>query len=185
MKLFAKYMFPNNGTENDRRKNAEDGLAEGMSYVVEALRVSDWSSCVYLEDYFQKSFNAVNFEFYDEFGSKVNIYSDPRTRDLRLAEVHTADEIQSEHIIRNVSDIQAHILNENNITWFYLPGCRDIMVRGDDDQYAEAKCVLLRAKDMVSRYSVKDCSGTNSTYMYLTREAAYALRAAGCVVVCV
>jgi hypothetical protein len=181
MKLFAKYVYPNNGTENDHRKNAKAGLAEGMSYVVEALRVGSWSSCVYLEDYFEKSFNTINFEFYDEFGCEVNIYADPRTAELRRAEIYTVEETQARCIIRNISEFEAATLNAHGVEWNYVPGCRDIVVYGGEKAYHDARRLLLTMNETTSIYSVRDFAGKVS-HLCLTREAAQCLRAAGCAV---
>lgn len=181
MKLFAKYSYPNVGTDHDRRKNGEAGLAEGMKYAVEALRVGDWSSYVYLEDYFQKSFNTVNFEFYDEFGAVVDIYSDPRTRDFRQAGIYTLEEIQQRHIIRNISDAEAFALSMHDFEWHYLPGCNDVTIAGDEKTFLDAKHLLLAMNEEINKYSVQDLCG-NVSHMCLTRTAAQCLRVAGCLV---
>ena len=181
MKLFAKYIYPDNGTETQRKKNVAAGLALNMAYPVVALRVGDWCSKVYLEGFGETEFNTVNFSFYDEYGLAVDVYSDPRTLPLRASGVYSEDELEEGRVIQNVSDFEAFALSSNGFRWSYLGHSNDAEIEGDAKDYENAKHLLLSLNETVNAYSVQDLRG-NVSHMYLTLPAAQSLRLAGCVV---
>ena len=73
--LSAKFMYPENGTDNDKRKVAEAGLVPGEMYGVYAIDMGHWYTEVHLKGY-KGWFNSVHFVFYED-GEEFNIYNSP------------------------------------------------------------------------------------------------------------
>jgi hypothetical protein len=74
VKVYAKYLYPENGYPADQ-ETAKKFLEKGKSYVVEDLSVGQSRSFVYLKDFMDEVFNSVNFDFFDEEGKEIDIYS--------------------------------------------------------------------------------------------------------------
>lgn len=74
MKLFAKVEYPEAGWDSDR-KNVET-LDFTKMYEVDCVSMGQSYTDICLKDLIG-CFNSVNFEFYNENGEKVNIFSMP------------------------------------------------------------------------------------------------------------
>lgn len=74
--LYAKFMYPDNGREYDKKYVKEVGLKVGERYEVEDVDMGQSSTSIYLKD-IKGSFNSVHFEF-EENGKPIDIYDDPR-----------------------------------------------------------------------------------------------------------
>lgn len=78
--LYALYNRPGAGFDSDK-KNCQSLLTLNTYYEVSVIRVGDWLTDVYLEDFPNKCFNSVNFTFYkkDKKGNFIihNIMKDP------------------------------------------------------------------------------------------------------------
>lgn len=71
--LSAKFMYPENGTDNDKRKVADAGLVPGETYEVYDIDMGHWYTEVYLKGY-KGWFNSVHFVFYED-GKEFDIYN--------------------------------------------------------------------------------------------------------------
>lgn len=75
MTLYARYKFPNNGHESDK-KSCKQYLIEGKRYEVITVTMGQSSTYITLL-HMPCVFNSVNFEFENEDGSLHDIYKDP------------------------------------------------------------------------------------------------------------
>jgi hypothetical protein len=71
MQLYARYMYPENGYNSDKEK-CRDLQIEKM-YKVKDVYMSQTRTLIELEDFPDRMFNSINFEFYHE----INICAYP------------------------------------------------------------------------------------------------------------
>ena len=76
-KLYAKFMFPNSGSERDQKLVKKENLKVGERYLVKRVEMGGYYTSISL-DGFELPFNSVHFEFEEENGTTVNIYRDSR-----------------------------------------------------------------------------------------------------------
>lgn len=74
--LSAKFMYPENGYDIDMKKVADAGLVPGEMYEVADIEMGSSRTNVYLKGY-EKYFNSVHFEFYED-GKEIDIYNSPK-----------------------------------------------------------------------------------------------------------
>lgn len=68
------------GTDYDEKIMKKNNIKVGDEIEVDSIFVHSWSTDVYLVGY-EDNFNSVFFNFVDEDGNEVDIYSDERFRD--------------------------------------------------------------------------------------------------------
>ena len=74
MKLFAKVENPNSGYNCDKENIKQLDISK--MYEVEFISMGQSHTSIYLKE-IDDVFNSVNFEFYDEDGNQVDIFSMP------------------------------------------------------------------------------------------------------------
>lgn len=75
-KIYARFVKPNAGFNNDPEKVSKANLEIGKRYLLEDARVGSWYTQVLLAEAIEW-FNSVHFDFEDEAGDPVDIYSMP------------------------------------------------------------------------------------------------------------
>lgn len=76
--LYAKFMHPNNGWENDVKRAKEAELKVGERYKVDWISMGGFCTSIFLMDFKNAHFNSVQFDFEEEDGTPVDIYNDSR-----------------------------------------------------------------------------------------------------------
>lgn len=76
-KLYARYMYPNNGYDYDKLL-CKDNLILGNRYLVTYVSMGQSYTDISLEGFGNLSFNSVNFSFEDEAGNFYDIFADPK-----------------------------------------------------------------------------------------------------------
>lgn len=74
--LYAKYVDPQCGFEEDKLR-CRKYLILNELYEVDEIHMGQSKTDVFLKEV-PGTFNSVNFDFYDEFGKAIDIYSDSR-----------------------------------------------------------------------------------------------------------
>ena len=77
--IYAKCVTLEAGYDSDQERFNQSGIKVGDIIPLYTAEVDSWSSKVWLDGY-DKPFNSVFFDYFDEDGNEYDIYSDPDFR---------------------------------------------------------------------------------------------------------
>lgn len=75
-KIYARFVWPDAGYEDDQQKVKDAGLELNQRYVLADAKVYQSSTDVWIEEH-EECFNSVHFEYENEVGEAICIYDMP------------------------------------------------------------------------------------------------------------